>query len=702
MNEKEEKNAFYVYYFAKIIYNNSTMGKTIKTIKIISFVIIAIEMLAIALFAIFYFNNFFKMQETMQPYVIALLATIVLVINSVFIWVVILLLSSLRQKTDLRAAEVIGSDVQEAYNFAMIGLAITDDKNIVLWTNDLFKSRHIEIMDMDIIAWQPDLAALREANISDQGVKIVVNSRTYAVKLLPEAGLWIFKDVTDYEQIFNYSKEQAPVVGILAIDNYDDVVRGDDDFNDVVTKVKNDIFSYAKDYGILLRRIKDDSYSMLCNYASYSRMLEDKFSIIDKVRSESSRGEIPLTLSIGIANDFPDVNKLNDLANDALDIAMSRGGDQVVVSSYGQEMKFYGGKSEAQEKRNRVKTRVLADSLISLINASQRVLIMGHAMMDMDAFGACLGMKAICTRLNKDARVVVDLKNTEAKTRAALNSSFSKDELEKLIVSSKDAEDMLNGNALLVVVDVHTPGMVMAPKLVDMAAKIVVIDHHRRAEEYIDSPVFNHIDPAASSTCELISEFIRFSSINPRIELPSTYATIMLSGIFLDSAYFKSRSTGIRTFEAATILKEYGADNSLADDFLKDGYEEHKEVADITSNLETPYYGVVIATANPDRLYDHATIAKAANLCLTYKGVHAAFVIGKISPREIRLSARSDGTVNVSLLCEKLSGGGHFTSAAALFNGNDLKIAKEKVLMVLETSLKEATNAGAPRVNEED
>lgn len=678
------------------------MGKTIKRIKTLSFIIITIEIVALAIFAVFYFNNFFDIQNTIKPFAIALGAVIVAVFDSLFIWIVILLLSSLRQKTDLRAAEVIGSDVQEAYNFAMIGLAITDDKNTVLWTNDLFKSRHIEIMDMDIIAWQPELAALRENNASEQGVKVMINSRTYAVKLLSEAGLWIFKDITDYEQIFNYSKEQAPVVGILAIDNYDDVVRGDDDFNDVVTKVKNDIFSYAKDYGVLLRRIKDDSYSMLCNYASFSRMLEDKFSIIDKVRGESSRGEIPLTLSIGIAHDFPDVNKLNDLANDALDIAMSRGGDQVVVSAYGQEMKFYGGKSEAQEKRNRVKTRVLADSLISLINASSRVLIMGHANMDMDAFGACLGMKAICARLKKDARVVVDLKNTEAKTRAALNSSFGKEELEKLIVTSKDAEDMINGNTLLVVVDVHIPSMVMAPKLVDMAAKIVVIDHHRRAEEYIDSPVFNHIDPAASSTCELISEFIRFSSINPRIELPSTYATIMLSGIFLDSAYFKSRSTGIRTFEAATILKEYGADNSLADDFLKDGYEEHKEVADITDNLETPYYGVVIATANPDRLYDHATIAKAANLCLTYKGVHAAFVIGKISPREIRLSARSDGTINVSLLCEKLGGGGHFTSAAALFNGNDMKVAKQKILMVLESSLKEATNTGLPKNNEEE
>ena len=676
------------------------MGKTIRIIKLFSFVIILLEIVLGAAFSVLYFNNFFNLASIIKPFHIALTMVIVIVVDCLFIWIVILILSSLRQKTDLRAAEVIGSDVQEAYNFAMIGLAITDDKNTVLWTNDLFKARHIEIMDMDIISWQPELAALRDINNGDQPVKIIVNSRTYSVKLLAEAGLWIFKDITDFEQIFNYSKEQAPVVGILAIDNYDDVVRGDDDFNDVVTKVKNDIFSYAKEYAILLRRIKDDSYSMLCNYASFTRMLEDKFSIIDKVRGESSRGEIPLTLSIGIAHDFPDVNKLNDLANDALDIAMSRGGDQVVVSAYGQEMKFYGGKSEAQEKRNRVKTRVLADSLISLINASDRVLIMGHANMDMDAFGACLGMKAICNRLKKTSRVVADLKNTEAKTRAAMTTSFGKDELEKLIVSSKEAESLIGGNTLLVVVDVHIPSMVMAPRLVDLAAKIVVIDHHRRAEEYIDSPVFNHIDPAASSSCELISDCIRFSSITPKIELASTYATIMLSGIFLDSGYFKSRSTGIRTFEAATILKEYGADNSLADDFLKDDYEEHKEVTEITTNLETPFYGVVIATANQDRLYDHATIAKAANTCLTYKGVHAAFVIGKVSQREIRVSARSDGTINVSLLAEKLGGGGHFTSAAASFVGTDLKTIKEKIIVVLETSLVEATNTGLPKASE--
>ena len=685
------------------------MGKTIKIIKRFSFIIILLEIVLGAAFAVIYFENFFDLQSRLanHPLVLVLAMIILMAVNCLFVWIVTLLIATLRQKTDLKAAEVIGSDVQEAYNFAMIGLAITDDNNTVLWTNDLFKSRHIEIMDMDIISWQPDLAPLRDSSKGvDQVVKIALNSSVYQVKLLPEAGLWIFKDVTDYEQLFKNYNEQAPVIGILAIDNYDDVVRGDDDFNDVVTKVKSDIFSYAKDFGILLRRIKDDSYSMLCNFASYQRMLDDKFSIIDKVRSESSRSEIPLTLSVGIAYDFPDVNKLNDLANDALDIAMSRGGDQVVVSAFGQEMQFFGGKTEAQEKRNRVHDRERGNTIINLINASSNILIMGHANMDMDAFGACLGIKAICNQLKKDSRIVADLKNTETKTRAAMTTSFGRNELEKIIINSKDAESLINADTLLIVVDVHTQSMTMAPRLVDKANKKVVIDHHRRAEEFIAPTVLNVIEPSASSTCEILAEFIRFSTIiNPRIELPSSYATIMLSGILLDSSFFRSKSTGIRTFEAATILKEYGADNSRADDFLKDTYEEHKEVAEITSNLEYPNPEVVIAVANKDGLFDHATIAKAANMCLTFKGVRAAFVVGKVSQRETRVSVRSDGSINVSVLAEKLGGGGHFTSAAATFIGAeaDLDNVKQRIITIIQTSLDEAKNSikDLPRMNEE-
>ena len=680
------------------------MGRKIRLLKIIAFSIIGIEILLITLFSLFYFNNVGGMKNSMSVESILLISVILVAVDCLFTWTSILVISSLRQKTDLHAADVIGNDIQEAYNFAQVGLAVTDDDNTILWTNDIFKDRHLEIIDENITEWQPALATLIDpANKSDT-VKIEINNRTYEVKYIREAGLWIFKDVSDFESICKYSKDQAPVVGILAIDNYDDVVRGEDDFNDVVTKVKNTIFGYAKEFGFLLKRIKDDNYFIISNFEAYSKIKEDKFSIIDKVRKIGSGEDVPLTLSIGFALDFPDVNKLHELAIAALDIAMSRGGDQVVVSAYGKEMEFYGGKSEAQEKRSRVKIRVLADSLINLIKSTSNVLIMGHTNMDMDAFGACLGIKAICDRLGKNSRIVVDLKATEMKTRACITASFGRNELEQTIVNPHDSASLVKAGTLLVVVDVHIPSMVMYPPLLDQVAKIVVIDHHRRAEEYIDSLslVFNHIDPSSSSTCELISEFIKFSSINPRIELSPMYATIMLAGIFLDSSYFKSRNTGIRTFEAATILKEYGADNSLADDLLKDDYEEHKTVTDIISHMETPEYGVVVAVANQERLYDPATIAKAANECLSFKGNHAAFVIGKVGPRETRMSCRSDGSINVQLLAEKLGGGGHFSSAAVSFNKANADEVKQDLLAVLSKHLKAAMTSNRNPGEEEE
>ena len=678
------------------------MKKKINRARLIAFIAIIVELLGIATFLIFYFNNLFDTRAACKPEYIVAGAVGVVVINVVMVWVNTIRISAYRHRTDLKAAEVIGSDVQEAYNFAMIGLVVTDDNDIVIWDNSLFKERHIDIIDSNIFDWQKDLKVLKEKGSSDAVVKTVINNRNFEVKFLSDAGLWIFKDTTDYESIYSYSKQQAPVVGILAMDNYDEVIKGDDDYNDTITKAKDLIFEYAQKYGVLLRKYKDSNYLMLCNYDAYMKMKNDNFSIVDKVRQVSFGEDIPLTLSIGIARDFPDVVKLNELANAALNIAMSRGGDQVVVSVYGKEMEFYGGKTEAQEKRSRVKIRVLADSLINLIKSASNVLIMGHTNMDMDALGSCLGVKAICDRVEIPSKIVVDLKATEKKTRAAITSMFNKEELADLIVSNKDSLGLVENDTLLIVCDVHIPSMVMNPTLLDRTNKIVVIDHHRRAEEYIESPVFNYIDPAASSASELIAEFIRFSSISPRIELNSTFATIMLSGIFLDSSFYKSKNTGIRTFEASTILKEFGADNSVADDLLKDDYEEYVETSSIVRNIKTIEYGVVYAIADKDKVYDASSIAKAANACLSMKEVHAAFVIGKTSSRETKISARSDGLINVSLLCEKLGGGGHFTSAAATFLKSDVKEVEGLLLNVIRLHLSEAKNDMKKRIPMEE
>ncbi len=672
------------------------MNRTIVRSRATIFTITLIEVVLIAVFTALYLTNTWGIADAVKGEYILIGAIVLFVFDFIVIWICVWRIGKVKSTTDLKAAEIIGSDIQEAYNFAQVGLAVTDENFMVLWTNELFNDRHIDIIDSNILEWHGDLKELTENPTSEKVTKILINSRNYDVKYLAEAGLWIFKDETDYETTLHRSLEKRPVVGLLSIDNYQDLVRGEEDFNDTVTRIKNTIFEYSKKNRILLRRIKDDTYSLFLDYDTFEKIRDEGFTIVDAVREIGKSANVPLTISIGIAYNYEglsyeyeeDFVKLNDLANEALEIAMSRGGDQVVVNQHGQEVEYFGGKTEVQERRNRVQTRVLADTLITLINASRKskVFIMGHTALDLDAFGACLGIKAICDRCNVNSRIVVDNKLVEQKTKAVINSCFSREDLANLTISPKEAMEELDTDALLVVMDVHSPSLVLHPPLVDAASKVVIIDHHRRSEDIIETPVLSEIDSSASSSCEIVAEMIKYCSLTPRVEVPSLWATVMLSGIFLDTRYLKSKKTGLLTFDACSILKEYGADNGEADDFLKDDFEEYSLISNLMSNLKTPIPGVVYAAGSVNMIYEIATLAKAADKCLEMKGNHAAFVIGRVSDKEIRISARSDGTINVQYIAEKLGGGGHFSSAAVSFNKGTIDDATEKLINALEAN----------------
>jgi len=668
------------------------MKKVLGKTKLTAFVILAIEILVTAFFGIAYYMNIFNIQNLVSIEILYIVAAAFVAIDAIFIWIVILIVSRHRHQTSLKAADLIGGDIQEAYNFGQIGLAIVDENQNVLWVNNLFKERQIDILDTNIIEWQPKLEELHGAP-PETVLKIEFHSRNYDVKYLSDAGLYIFKDETEYEAVYDYSKRQAAVVGTIMIDNYSDLSGSTDDANDVISKVRNAIFEYARDNGVLIRRYRSDAYFVLCNYESLQKMENDKFSLLEKIHIIGEKEETPPTLSIGLAHDFPDVVKLNEMANNAIDIAMSRGGDQVVVSHYGQDLTFYGGKSAAQENRNKVKVRVMADSVLSLIRSSSNVVIMGHAMTDMDAIGSCLGMRAICEYCKKSSLIVYDPKNTERKTRGAMTSAFTRDELSKITVLPNDVMDKIKSNTLVIVCDTHRPSLTLAPKVLEKASKVMVIDHHRRSEEFIESPVFQYIEPSASSASEMIVELIRYSSANPRIDIPSAYATIMLSGIFMDSNYYKAKTCGIRTFEASMVLKEFGADNSVADDYLKDEFEEYTLITKIISTLKTPFYGVVYCIADEDDIIEAATLAKVGNQCMQMRGVNACFVIGKTKVDEVRISCRSDGTINVQLLAEKLNGGGHFTQAACAFKNTSIDKVESRLLDVLNDYLPDARNS---------
>ena len=670
------------------------MTKLIAKLRVASFIIIASEALICLLVGIFWFFNLFDFQN-ISPYMVVYIVSglgLFLVIDALFFWFSLAHIRRIRQHNDEEAAALIGGDIQEAYNFSKIGLIVIDDDHRIIWSNNLFRDLNLDIIDMDVFTFIPELKGLVEAP-NGQNVKIDLKERKYEVKYLPSPKLFVFKDVTEYENMATYSKEQAVVLGLIIIDNYNDVASDTDESADVVSNVRSIITDYCRDFGVLLRRIKNDSYFAVCNYSSLSKMEKDKFSLLDKVRIAQKREDVPLTLSIGLAHDFPDISKLNEMASDAISVALSRGGNQVVVSQYGHELAFYGGKSEAVEATSKVKVRSVADSVATIIKQSSNVLIMGHTDMDMDALGSALGMMAFCDWCGKNSRIVYSPKKTEKKARLAFQSAFSRDVFEKMTVSPEDAPSLLKERTLVIVVDVSVPNLTMAPKLLDIATKVMVIDHHRRGDKYPDRPVLSYIEPSASSASELIAEMIRYATANPRIEVKPSFATIMLSGIFMDSNFFKSKSTGMRTFEAAEILKSYGADNSIADDYLKEEFEEYSLINKIISTIQTPYYGIVYCVSDDKDIIERSTLAKVANQLMQLKGINACFVIGRTDEKMIRLSARSDGTVNVQMLCEKMNGGGHFTMAATAFPMGNSEDAVKTLLSTLDSYLDSARSA---------
>ncbi len=670
------------------------MKEALKRLRIYSLVFFLVELLVVALFTIFYFANAFGIRDFFDDGNVAVLFIIlasIILLNVVNVIVILGKIYSVRQNSDLKAAELIGSDVQEAYNFGMLGLVVVDEKDTVIWVNQLIRDRQLKILDLNIFDWQPRLKELTVSN-ADESIKLKIDSKDYEIKYLSDAGLFIFKDTSEYEDLNLHYTKEAMVLGIIMIDNYTDDVITVNEVNDIISQAKNAILEYCKRFNVFLRSYKSNAYYAICDYDSLERMKNDNFSLLEKVRNINPTMENPPTLSIAFAHGFPDVTKLNEMTNTAIDMALSRGGDQAIVSKHGEELLFYGGKTAAAEKRNTVRVRTMADTLMNLIKDSTNVIIMGHTDMDMDALGSCLGVKAMCDHLSIPSKVVYDPKLTEKKTRYAITDTFTNEEVKNIMCLPRDAVELTKSNTLVIVCDTSAPSLVMAPKVIEKAPKIAIIDHHRLAEISIENPVFRFIEPSASSASELVTDLIGFATANPKIDIPSKFATVMLSGIFLDSNFFKSKSCGIRTFEASMILKENGADNTQADNFLKDEFEEYSLITGIISNMETYRQGIVYCCANSEDIIEKATLSKVANQCMQMKDVKACFVIGNSEDKETRISARSDGSINVQLLAEKMGGGGHFTSAAVSFKNSSVDKVKEKLLETLNNYLTQAVD----------
>lgn len=670
------------------------MYQSIRTIRLRVTAFLAIQLLVIATFFCLWHYNLWGLQSVIDIPILLIILLSFCFFDTLVMLLTLRQLARIRHRSDLKAAEIIGRDIQEAYSFGMIGLIIIDEKGTIVWTNEFMVDRQIHIIDVNVYEWQKDLLYFKEHPESNETIKIKINSNMYRVKYLPAAQLFILKDVEDFESLYTLHKNEGVVVGMIMIDNYSDVTANSDENNDHVIKIRQALIDYSKKYNMLIKRLRPDTYICFCYNKDFALMRDkDQFSILDQIReinSDETNGN-PLTLSMGFAHDFPDIVKLSETATSAIDVAMSRGGDQVVVCEHGSDMQFFGGKSEAIEKRNKVKVRNMANSFVALVRSSSNVLILGHTDMDMDCLGSALGIKALCDSLNQNALIVYDSKKTEAKTKGTVLRMFSKEEISRTMISPHDCLDKLKPNTLVVVVDVHRPSMTIYPKLLQNATRVAVIDHHRRSEEFVENPVFTYLEPSASSASELVTELFRFTTVDPKPKMSSTYATIMLSGIFLDTNFYRAKTTGMRTFDASMALKEFGADTTQADYFLKDEYEEVNLRMKMMANPIIPFPGILIYCADEEMYIDRAMLSKVANQGMQIKDMNACFVIGNTGEKETRISARSDGTVNVQFLMEKLHGGGHFTMAAALFNNSSISEVTKKLKDVLNDYLSQAT-----------
>lgn len=579
----------------------------------------------------------------------------------------------------VKVNSLILNNMKEIDMFGEVGVIFYDESYEVVWINEFLDSRRVNVVGKNLIKFNNDFCLILEDK--NESIKITINNRIYECKCLKELKMVILKDVNQYENLLETYNNEAPVVLSITIDNYGDVVSILDDTktSELEARVRSVINEWAINKRIYLKKIRNDAYIALMQEITYKAILKEKFSLIEEVKNIYEEDN-NFTISIGVGRGINDFVKLAEMSSSAVDVALSRGGDQCVVNTYGKNMEFYGGGSEAKSKRHKVKVKVVSKSLSAIIQSSDTIYIMGHIQADFDAIGACLGMYSITKQMGKKVKIIYDDKLVELKTRIAFRQSFEKEEIDEMIIKPNKALEEMDENSLLLLVDVSNPEIVMNQKIIDVAERIAIIDHHRPGDKLL-SQIFAYQESAASSTCEMVSEIIRYSE--NKIRITPEVATFMLTGILLDTNNYKTR-TGSRTYEASMILKEYGADNVEATEFLKDEYEEYQLKTKIMANSETPYYGVVVCVASEDDIIDRTMLAKVGQEILNVKEIKACFVIGKISDANIGISARSDGTINVQKIMESLNGGGHFSSAATQIENSNIEEVKKMLYSKLE------------------
>ena len=483
-------------------------------------------------------------------------------------------------------------------------------------------------------------------------------------------------DITETEQMRQTLDMTRPAVAILMIDNYEDLMKAcpESKRSALLAEIEGKLNDWCAGSGGLLLGYDRDRYLFVMEEKDFSTYAEKKFDVLDSVRTVESGG-VSATLSIGVGRDGDSFDGLFKNADLALEMALSRGGDQAVVKDRN-NFEFYGGRSKTTEKRTKVKSRVMANALRELVQDARNVYVMGHKYADMDSLGAAAGICCISRKLGKKAQIVIDTENNAA--HPVLRALQQMPEYAGVFVNGETAFLHAQPDTLLVVVDTNRPDSVESEPLLESCNRVAVIDHHRRGSSYIDKMTLNYHEPYASSASELVTELMQYL-LEPS-DILKCEAEALLAGVVLDTKNFTNR-TGGRTFEAAAYLRRAGADTQDVQRMFQSDLDAM--VTRYAIMRQAQIYHGDIAVVAADEAYDRVTAAKAADELLTIRGIRASFVLYR-KDDGVYMSARSLGEVNVQVILEALGGGGNSTTAGGQAKGITVAEAKEKLLAAID------------------
>ncbi len=502
--------------------------------------------------------------------------------------------------------------------------------------------------------------------------------------------LYLF-DETELNRCFRENEEQQMVAGLIYIDNYDEALDSIEDVKRslLTALIERKINKYFTGIDALVRKIEKDKYFVVFKNKYLEQLREDRFSIIEDVKSVKVGNEMAVTLSIGLGAGGGSYTKNYEYARMSIDLALGRGGDQVVVRN-SEDISYYGGKTKQVERNNRVKARVKAHALREVIESREHVMIMGHSISDVDALGAAIGIYCAARVLGKKAQIVL---NEITSSLRPLVEGFTEERgyPPDLFVRNDEAVLLTNRNTLVMVVDVNRPSYTECPELLRRTDTICVFDHHRQGSEVIENPVLSYVEPYASSACEMIAEVLQYFSENIRLEPHE--ADCIYAGILIDTNNFMTK-TGVRTFEAAAYLKRAGAEVTRVRKLLRDDMTAYKARAEAVRNAEV-YRGAYAISICPADDVESPTIAgaQAANELLNIVGIKASIVLTEYQGK-VYVSSRSIDEVNVQLIMERLGGGGHLNVAGAQLTNCTVQQAKRMVQNTIDEMIKEGDIAG--------